>query len=121
MARGVQYFISFQNGNPIGCVGLERPSLDLCYLERLCVLPEMRGKHYGISLVQHALYHAALKGARKVSIGIIAEHIELKEWYKTLGFVEVETKGFPHLPFQVCFMVFKLENAGNQCIHSDAR
>jgi len=47
-------------------------------LERLCALPEMRGSHFDISLVQHALSYATSKGARIVSIGIIAEHAEFK-------------------------------------------
>ena len=117
IARGVQYFILFQNGNPIGCVGLESPSVDLCYLERLSVLPEMRGRHFGISLVLNTLDYAAFKGIRKVSVGIIAEHTELKEWYKNLGFVEVGIKRFPHLPFQVCFMEINL-NTANQRMYS---
>jgi len=121
MARGVQYFILSRSGSPIGCVGLERPNNDVCYLERLSVLPQMRGNHFGISLVQHALSYATSKGAHKVSIGIIAEHTELKEWYKTLGFIEVGTKRFAHLPFQVSFMELKLEKAGKQCVSSDAR
>jgi N-acetylglutamate synthase-like GNAT family acetyltransferase len=108
MARGVQYFILFQSGKPIGCVGLERSNIDVCYLERLSVLPGMRGKHFGLSLVRHALHYAASKGARKISIGIIAEQTELKEWYRTLGFIEVGIKSFPHLPFQVCFMELNL-------------
>jgi len=114
MARGVQYFILSANGNPIGCVGIEFPGNDVCYLERLCVLPEMRGKHFGIKLVRHALSFAAAKGIRKASIGIIAEHAELKEWYKTFGFTEVGTRNFPHLPFQVCFMELSLQNTANQ-------
>lgn len=114
MARGVQYFILSHKENPVGCVGIESPSNDVCYLERLSVLPEMRGKHFGIRLVQHALDCAASKGACKVSIGIISEHIELKDWYKNLGFIEVETKRFPHLPFEVCFMEFHLKSSANK-------
>ena len=104
MARGVQYFILSIEGKPIGCVGLESPSIDICYLERLSVLPEMRRKRLGTLLVQHALERATSKGACKVSIGIIAEHTELLQWYMGLGFTEVQTKSFPHLPFQVSIM-----------------
>ncbi|MBU0991801.1 MAG: GNAT family N-acetyltransferase [Proteobacteria bacterium] len=107
MARGVQYFIMAIDGYPIGCVGLESPNTDICYIERLSVLPEMRGKHHGISLVRHALECATLNGACSVSIGIIAEHTELKNWYKGLGFDEVQIKRFPHLPFQVCLMEYQ--------------
>ncbi len=109
ISRGVQYFILYSDQNPVGCIGVERPDVDICYLERLSVLPEERGKHYGISLVQHAMDYAALKGSIKVGIGIIAKQTELKEWYKKLGFVETQTKSFPHLPFEVCLMEFELK------------
>jgi N-acetylglutamate synthase-like GNAT family acetyltransferase len=121
MTRGVRYFILSQGGNPIGCVGLETPSIVVCYLERLSVLPEMRRKHHGIKLVQHALGLAASKGGYKVSIGIIAEQIELKKWYQRLGFTEVQTKSFPHLPFQVCFMEYKTKDVSIQRVHTDVR
>jgi N-acetylglutamate synthase-like GNAT family acetyltransferase len=107
--RGVQYFLLYKANNPIGCVGLESPSPDVCYLERLSVLPEMRGKHFGIKLVQHALEWSTCKGADRVSIGIIAEQSELKEWYEELGFIEIQTKSFPHLPFKVCLMEYAVK------------
>jgi N-acetylglutamate synthase-like GNAT family acetyltransferase len=108
ISRGVQYYILYVDENPIGCAAIENASSDVCYLERLSVLPEMRGKHFGIRLVQHALERAALKGARKVSIGIIDEQIDLKEWYIQLGFVVTEIKRFPHLPFAVCLMEIEI-------------
>lgn len=104
--RGVQYFILSVDGNPTGCAGLEIPNSQVCYLERLAVLPEMRGKGFGILLVRHILEMAEAEKAPKVSIAIIDEQNELKEWYKSLGFIEIETKIFHHLPFQVCFMEF---------------
>ena len=109
IARGVQYFLLSHENNLIGCVALEIPNTNVCYLERLSVLPEKRGKHFGINLVQHTIDYAESKGVHKVSIGIIAEHTELKDWYKNLGFIEVETKSFPHLPFQVCFMELEIK------------
>ncbi|KGO34935.1 MAG: GNAT family N-acetyltransferase [Desulfoprunum sp.] len=108
-ARGVQYSIFYVDEKPIGCVAVEQPQADVCYLERLSVLPEMRGRHFGVRLVQYALEHAASKGARKVGIGIIDEQIELKQWYQQLGFVVTEIKSFPHLPFTVCLMVFAIK------------
>ncbi len=107
-SRSVPYYIFYVDENPVGCVAIEKISADVCYLERLSVLPEMRGKHLGIRLVQHALEYAASKGARKVSIGIIDEQTELKEWYIQLGFVVAEIKRFPHLPFTVCLMEFEI-------------
>lgn len=119
LSRGVQYFILSMNDNPIGCVGIESPSPAICYLERLSVLPEMRGKHFGLALVQHALECVASKGAGKVSIGIIAEQKELKEWYQKIGFIEVQTKIFPHLPFKVCLMELDIKGPLNHALPSD--
>ena len=107
-ARGVEYFILFQDDIALGCVGLERPKADICYLERLSVLPGMRRKGFGAYLVRHTLACAKSKGAQNVSIGIIAEQTDLKQWYEKFGFVDVATKRFEHLPFQVRFMELKL-------------
>ena len=111
MARGVRYFLLYSDESPIGCVGVESPNEDVCYIERLSVLPEMRGKKFGSTLVRHALDFSASKGAKRVSIGIIAEQTELKEWYKKFGFTEMQTKSFQHLPFEVCLMELKLKGS----------
>lgn len=108
-SRGVHYSIVFVDAKPIGCVAIEQPRPDICYLERLAVLPIMRGRHLGTRLVHHALELAAAKGARKVGIGIIDAQTELKEWYKRFGFVVAERKSFPHLPFTVCLMELALQ------------
>jgi ribosomal protein S18 acetylase RimI-like enzyme len=80
-----------------------------CYLERLAVLPDRRLRGLGRTLVDHVLTQAGRSGADRVSIGIIAEHTELKEWYQRIGFVEGETKEFAHLPFMVTFMSLEIK------------
>lgn len=113
LERGVQYFILLHKGEPVGCVGLEKADPGLCYLERLAVLPERRRQGFGSRLVRHALSQAKSSGAARVSIGIIAEQAGLKQWYAGLGFVERETKRFPHLPFRVAFMELKIDAAAS--------
>ena len=110
LERGVQYFTLLHEGEPVGCVGLEKPDPDLCYLERLAVLPERRRHGFGRRLVEHALSQAKASRAYRVSIGIIAEQTDLKEWYAGLGFVEKETKRFSHLPFRVAFMELRIDD-----------
>ena len=107
-ARGVRYFIMKNGSTAVGCVALERAEGDLCYLERLAVLPPQRNKGYGQQLVRHVLGTAREQGAKTVSIGIIAKQTELKQWYQNIGFIEGETKEFNHLPFQVCFLTYAL-------------
>ena len=111
--RGVQYYILYADEAPIGCVGVEKANADTCYIERLSVIPGMRGSRFGTELLRYALERAVSIGARKVGIGIIDEQDELKAWYKRLGFIETQKRNFPHLPFTVCLMEFELaEKAG---------
>lgn len=88
MERGAAYFALEHNGSVAGCVALERAEPGLCYLERLAVLPAHRRHGFGEALVSRVLLEARLVGARRVGIGIIAAHTELKDWYRSLGFVE---------------------------------
>ncbi len=106
--RGISYFILEQRGIPAGCVAIERAETDLCYLERLAVLPRERKKGLGSQLVEHAFHTARGRGSKKISIGIIAAQTELKQWYRKFGFAEGETKEFSHLPFRVTFMTCEL-------------
>ena len=85
-------------------MALEQAGPEVCYLERLAVIPAQQRLGFGRALVDHVLDAARLLGARQVDIGIIAEHFELKEWYKKIGFVEQRKAHFPHLPFEVLFM-----------------
>jgi len=109
--RGVQYFIMLDDNEPIGCVGLEKAGSELCYLERLAVLPKWRRNGFGRRLAGHALSQAKAGGAYRVSIGIIAEQTELRDWYARLEFAANATKSFPHLPFQVTFMELRIDGA----------
>ncbi|MFY9398415.1 MAG: GNAT family N-acetyltransferase [Desulfomonilia bacterium] len=109
MERGVAYFIIESNGHAVGCAALERADPQTCYLERLAVLPGHRRHGFGRALVEHVLSQARLLAAGRVAIGIIADHIELKDWYGRIGFVEEEIREFPHLPFRVTFMAYDLK------------
>jgi N-acetylglutamate synthase-like GNAT family acetyltransferase len=104
MAKGVRYFILDGEGFPCGCVALEQAGPEVCYLERLAVLPDQQRRGYGRALVDYGLDTASGLGSKQVDIGIIAGQTELKEWYKKIGFVEQRKAHFPHLPFEVLFM-----------------
>jgi len=106
--RGLNYYILEDDGQSCGCVALEKAGSDVCYLERLAVLPEHRKKGFGKTLVNHIFDTAQTMGMRRVEIAIIAEDAELKNWYEKFGFVEKETKKFDHLPFVVAFMFVEL-------------
>ena len=102
--RGVAFFILERNSAPVGCAALEKADSEACYLERLAVTPANRRNGFGKILVEHICNQAKVLEAKRISIGIIAEQSELKSWYRKLGFIDGETKEFPHLPFFVAFM-----------------
>jgi N-acetylglutamate synthase-like GNAT family acetyltransferase len=106
--RGVIYYVLENDGISAGCVALEKAGPDLCYLERLAVLPANRRNGFGKALVDHVIAQARGLGAKKISIGVIADDTNLKRWYRKLGFVELETQAFEHLPFLVTFMSYEI-------------
>jgi N-acetylglutamate synthase-like GNAT family acetyltransferase len=108
LAQGVRYFILIVDGTAVGCVGVEKASPAVCYMERLSVLPNHRGQGHGSRLVRHAISQARELGASTVGIGVIAADTGLKKYYIDLGFEEGEIKTFPHLPFAVAFLTFKM-------------
>ena len=108
--RGLRYYILEKDDQPCGCVAIEKAGPDVCYLERVAVLPEHRRKGYGKALVNHIFDQAGKNGAQKVEIGIISEDTKLKNWYMKFGFVRKATKEFDHLPFIVAFMAAEIDN-----------
>ncbi len=115
--RGEQYFVYQEEEVTKGCVAFEHPDPETAYLNRLSVLPAYRHNGIGARLVKFICDYSESKNIRVVSIGIIAEHVILKDWYVKLGFVEGGLKKFDHLPFDVLFMRYELwiPVSGPQC------
>jgi ribosomal protein S18 acetylase RimI-like enzyme len=106
--RGEEYFLYKAENTLAGCVAFEQPDPETAYLNRLSVRPPYRHRGIGAKLVRHIIGYARSKQAQIISIGIIAGHDVLKNWYTNLGFIEKETHHFEHLPFDVTYMHFKL-------------
>ncbi len=107
--RGLIYYILEKEDQPCGCVAIEKATPDVCYLERLAVLPRHRRKGYGKALVNHIFDQAGKNDAKKLKIGIIAKDKKLTNWYSKFGFVLKGTKKFEHLPFIVAFMSAEID------------
>jgi N-acetylglutamate synthase-like GNAT family acetyltransferase len=108
MDKGVRFYVIESDGEPCGCVALERHDDQVCYLERLAVLPGHRERGLGRVLTEHVFDQAWKMGAQRVEIGIISDDTELMDWYKRLGFSVKGTADFDHLPFEVTFMAREL-------------
>lgn len=77
-------------------------------LDNLSVLPEYRHKGYGKEMIIFAVKKARDLGGGKISIGIIEENTQLKNWYCNFGFKHTGTRKFEQLPFTVGFMEIEL-------------
>ena len=117
-ARGERYFILEDNSVPLACVACENPSTGLAYLNRLSVLSGRRNHGIGARLVQHVIELAQSSGTQSISIGVIGEHEDLQRWYRKLGFIDGETKRFPHLPFSVKYMSYAVRAKSSQQLPS---
>jgi N-acetylglutamate synthase-like GNAT family acetyltransferase len=106
LERGVRYFIIEADAIPVGCAAIENAEPNMCYLERLSVIPEYRKRGYGRLLVDRIKKEAEKINVIHIGIGIIAEQTDLRNWYENLGFVYGETKQFEHLPFAVGLMKY---------------
>ena len=91
-------------GKLVGFVSLKPEGEGVFELKHLAVLPEFRHRGYGEKLVEWARKQTSQEGGTLLKAGIIGESKVLKDWYCGLGFREVGTKTFPHLPFTVAFL-----------------
>ena len=107
--KGVRHFLLETPEGPAGCVALESANADVCYLERLAVLPAYRRNGFGEALVSHAAERAQALGARRVELGMVAPQTELREWYERLGFSVTTIVRFEGTRFEVAFMRKDLE------------
>jgi len=94
MQRGVNYFVIENENVVVGCAALEKANPDVCYLERLAVLPTQRRRGFGKALVNHVLLKGKLLGVHRVNIGIIAQQTELKNWYRELDSLSKRARNF---------------------------
>jgi putative hydrolase of the HAD superfamily len=111
MDKGDQYFILEDTGEAVGCVSMELADPDTVHLKKLAVLPHARHKGHGKTLVRHVLAKAQHLGARRVTLALIADHVELQAWYEQQGFAVTEQKHHAGLSFLVTHMAKDLPRA----------
>ncbi len=102
--KGSILFGLFDTNAQIGFVALRKASDTLHYLEKLAILPVTRHNGHGRLLMDFSVEYVRKAGGKTISIGIVDENVQLKNWYYEYGFREIEIKRFPHLPFTVCIL-----------------
>ena len=108
MDAGNRFFVLEDGGEAVGCVALKPEEDGAVQLRRLAVLPAHRGKGYGRRLVDHVLAEARRMGVRRVTLGMWADDVPLRQWYERLGFAVTETRTQPDLPLAVTHMALAI-------------
>ena len=102
--NGVDMFGCYEDGALIGFIGLDKRENEV-QIKHLCVLPEKQNLSDGTRLMTFAAEEAGKMGYRRICAGIIDANERLKDFYKKLGYTEIDKRSFPHLPFTVCYLV----------------
>jgi GNAT superfamily N-acetyltransferase len=102
--KGGRFFGLFDSDEQVGFMAVEREEDAVFCVRRLAVLPKHRHKGFGRKLMEFACDYARGERAEKVTVRIMDNNLQLKDWYRNLGFVETGTKHFKQLPFDVCYL-----------------
>ncbi|MBK9157990.1 MAG: GNAT family N-acetyltransferase [Micropruina sp.] len=107
---GGRVFAAVRDGRIVGCATLlaSRRTPHRFLLEKLAVLPDARHGGVGRRLVQRVAAEACALEGDTLGIAIVDEEVVLKNWYLALGFVQVRTATYAHLPFAVGYLDLSL-------------
>lgn len=103
-AQGLTLYGLFDDGVLVGVVGVKLLEGGRCSLEKLAVAPECQRRGYGERLVAYVCDITRQAGVETLRLAIIADHTELRDWYRKLGFIDGDLRQFRGLPFTVLFM-----------------
>jgi GNAT superfamily N-acetyltransferase len=104
LSNGIFFLIKIDRGIPSGCIGLKQISEDLCEFVRFGVLPGRRHRGFGSELVEAAILEAKKLKIKHISAQILAEDIELKQWFEKFGFIETQVIDLKDFPFRTLLM-----------------
>lgn len=86
------YFVAIWNGQVVGGCGIRQlagTEENICELQRMFILPEVRGKGIGKALIEKCIWQAERFGYWQMYIETLSEMIPARQLYKKYGFHEV--------------------------------
>lgn len=78
------HFVVYTESIPIGAGRIRESNIGIGKVERVCVLPEYRGKHIGVLVMQALEEHATNKGFNKVILNAQSYAVP---FYEKIGYV----------------------------------
>jgi N-acetylglutamate synthase-like GNAT family acetyltransferase len=108
LQKGNKFLIFLKDSRVCGCIALRQADKAVWYINRLATLPDYQKEGIGTALLDQAIKEVDKNRGTLIKIGTIADHKSLTQWYSKRGFKEGKTKQFKHLPFQVLYMSYSL-------------
>jgi len=81
--KTADHFVIYSADNPIGAGRIRESSTGIAKVERVCILPEYRGKHLGNLIMNTLEKHATGKGFEKIVLNAQSYAVP---FYEKLGF-----------------------------------
>lgn len=82
--KTADHFVVYTDTSPIGAGRIRETTSGIGKVERVCILPEYRGKHLGKLIMQTLEDHAATKGFEKVILNAQSYAVP---FYEKLGYI----------------------------------
>ncbi|KMQ51706.1 acetyltransferase (GNAT) family protein [Chitinispirillum alkaliphilum] len=102
--NGLKMFGYFENSELIGVAGYNHHHENIYMIKRLAVLPQYRHKGVGKVLIEHVENQILMEKGEIAEVEIVNNNLQLKNWYKKLGYEEIRIDNYDNLPFKACVM-----------------
>jgi len=104
LQKGLKMYGYKYNDQIIACAGYSYYKDQIYFIERLATLPEYRHLGIGKKIMDFVENKIVETGGKIAEIHVVDKNIELREWYKQLGYVEIRIDEIKTLPFNSCVM-----------------
>jgi predicted GNAT family N-acyltransferase len=96
------HFVVLDDARVVGAARLYSPQSDVTKLGRICLLPEARGRGWGVLLMEELLHHAAAFSMNRI---VLDAQTYAVGFYERFGFIAVGEEfldaGTPHLRMEL--------------------
>jgi len=90
-----RFFLVCETSTPIGFASISFPSISVCSIHKLYILPQMQGKQAGRTLLQAIENIAQTNQAQFLSLNVNRNNVKAIGFYEKVGFEIVETVDIP--------------------------
>lgn len=96
MAEGHVYYIGFEDNTPVGYVSIQQEGPDLFHLQKIYILPNRQGCHYGQLLFETAVNHIRAVHPASCSMELnVNRNNRAVSFYEHMGMHKARSGDFP--------------------------